>query len=57
MSINIGLTAEKPFSCVVGFSGKIIDRENLKKLSCRIERDPGKGRPTKKERREIDKYL
>ncbi len=30
MSINIGLTAEKPFSCVVGFSGKIIDRENLK---------------------------
>jgi len=32
----------------------ILDRENLKKLSCRIERDPGKGRPTKKERREID---
>ncbi len=30
MSINIGLTAEKPFSCVVGFSGKIIDKENLK---------------------------
>ena len=26
MSINIGLTAEKPFSCVVGFSGKIIDK-------------------------------
>ncbi len=32
----------------------ILDRENLKKLSYRIERDPGKGRPTKKERREID---
>ena len=31
----------------------ILDRENLKKLSFRIERDPGKGRPTKK-RREID---
>jgi len=30
MSINIGLTAEKPFGCVVGFSGKIIDKENLK---------------------------
>tara|TARA_B100000902_G_scaffold338220_1_gene339649 strand:+ start:774 stop:1427 length:654 start_codon:yes stop_codon:yes gene_type:complete len=30
MSINIGLTTEKPFSCVVGFSGKIIDKENLK---------------------------
>ena len=30
MSINIGLTAEKPFSCIVGFSGKIIDAENLK---------------------------
>jgi len=32
----------------------ILERENLKKLSCRIERVPGKGRPTKKERREID---
>ena len=32
----------------------ILDRENLKRLSCRIERIPGKGRPTKKERREID---
>ena len=30
MSINIGLTVEKPFGCAVGFSGKIIDKENLK---------------------------
>ena len=30
MSINIGLTAKKPFSCIVGFSGKIIDTTNLK---------------------------
>ena len=30
MSINIGLTTEKPFNCVVGFSGKIINKENLK---------------------------
>ena len=30
MSINVGLTNEKPFSCVVGFSGKIINTENLK---------------------------
>ena len=30
MSINIGLATEKQFSCVVGFSGKIIDKENLK---------------------------
>ena len=30
MSINIGLTAEKPFNCIVGFSGKIIDVKNLK---------------------------
>ena len=30
MSINVGLTAEEPFSCIVGFSGKIIDTKNLK---------------------------
>ena len=31
MSINIGLTAEDEFNCVVGFSGKIINKENLNK--------------------------
>ena len=30
MSINLGLTAEKDFNCIVGFSGKIIDKDNLK---------------------------
>ena len=30
MSINIGLTAEKPFRSIVGFSGKIINLNNLK---------------------------
>jgi phospholipase/carboxylesterase len=30
MSINVGLTSEKKFSCIVGFSGKIIDHDNLK---------------------------
>jgi len=30
MSINVGLTSEKKFSCIVGFSGKIIDQNNLK---------------------------
>ena len=30
MSINLGLTSEKKFNCVVGFSGKIINQENLK---------------------------
>jgi len=30
MSINEGLTAEKSFSSIVGFSGKIINSENLK---------------------------
>ena len=30
MSINLGLTAKKEFGCIVGFSGKIIDQENLK---------------------------
>ena len=31
MSINIGLTSEKPFNCIVGFSGKIINLNDLKK--------------------------
>ena len=31
MSINIGLTSDKNFNCVIGFSGKIIDKENLSK--------------------------
>ena len=30
MSINVGLTSKKKFSCIVGFSGKIIDPSNLK---------------------------
>ena len=30
MSINLGLTAEKEYSCIVGFSGKIIDQNDLK---------------------------
>ena len=30
MSINLGLTSNQPFSCVVGFSGKIIDQKDLK---------------------------
>ena len=29
MAINIGLTYDKNFNCVVGFSGKIIDKKNL----------------------------
>ncbi len=31
MSINVGLTSIKPFNCIVGFSGKIINLSNLKK--------------------------
>ena len=30
MSINLGLTGDNEYSCIVGFSGKIIDQENLK---------------------------
>ncbi len=30
MSINVGLTAKSSFNCIVGFSGKIINKENLK---------------------------
>ena len=29
MSINIGLTSEKKFNCIIGFSGKIINLTNL----------------------------
>jgi phospholipase/carboxylesterase len=31
MSLNVGLTSEEKFLCIVGFSGKIIDQDNLKK--------------------------
>ncbi len=31
MSINTGVTSSEEFNCIVGFSGKIIDRENLQK--------------------------
>ncbi len=30
MSINLGLTSKKKFNCIVGFSGKIIDQDDLK---------------------------
>ena len=30
MSLNVGLTSEEKFACIVGFSGKIIDQNNLK---------------------------
>ena len=29
MSINLGLTSDRKYNCIVGFSGKIIDKENL----------------------------
>tara|TARA_B100001250_G_scaffold194155_1_gene166857 strand:- start:12 stop:665 length:654 start_codon:yes stop_codon:yes gene_type:complete len=31
MSINLGLTSKENFNCIVGFSGKIIDKENISK--------------------------
>jgi phospholipase/carboxylesterase len=30
MSINVGLTSEEEYNCIVGFSGKIVNPENLK---------------------------
>ena len=30
MSINLGLTARSEFMCILGFSGKIINQEDLK---------------------------
>ena len=29
ISINLGLIAEEKFNCIIGFSGKIINKENL----------------------------
>ena len=38
MSINIGLTRDEKFNSVVGFSGKIIDKDNLsKRISSRTK--------------------
>ena len=31
MSINLGLISEENFNCILGFSGKIIDKENISK--------------------------
>jgi len=31
MSINLGLITEESFNCIVGFSGKIIDKEDISK--------------------------
>ncbi len=31
MSINLGLISQQEFNCIIGFSGKIIDKEDLKK--------------------------
>ena len=30
MSINLGLTSDQKFNCIIGFSGKIINQEDLK---------------------------
>ena len=30
MAINLGLTSDKEYNSIIGFSGKIIDQENLK---------------------------
>ena len=30
MSLNVGLTSEENFLCIIGFTGKIIDKDNLK---------------------------
>ena len=33
MSLNVGLTSEDKFSSIVGFSGKIINQDDLKRES------------------------
>ena len=30
MSLNLGLTSDEEFNCIIGFSGKIINQEDLK---------------------------
>ena len=37
MSLNIGLTCEESFNCVVGFSGKIISKDDI---SLRLKSKP-----------------
>jgi len=38
MAINLGLTSNYNFNCIVGFSGKIINEENLKlRIKCSTE--------------------
>ena len=37
MSLNIGLTSEESFNCVVGFSGKIISKDDI---SLRLKSKP-----------------
>ena len=34
MSINLGLTSDQEYNCIIGFSGKIINQEDLKKRKC-----------------------
>jgi len=31
MSLNLGLTSTEEFNCIIGFSGKIINQEDLRK--------------------------
>ena len=53
MSINLGLTSNENYNCVVGFSGKIINQDDLKKrkksfLVSPLDEIPGIGRNRKK---------
>jgi len=34
MSINLGLISDQEYNCIIGFSGKIINQEDLKKRKC-----------------------
>ena len=38
MSINLGLTADLNYNSIIGFSGKIIDQENLKKRKKKLNK-------------------